>query len=639
MEAQHVPLSQLKSADRVNARPEGEEGLDALAASIAAKGLIQPIVVRHAAKGDALEIIDGRRRYRALQRLAKAKKIGKDYAVPVLVRNEDDGEALETSLMANTVRLPMHPVDQHEVFAKLEAEGLSAGAIAGRFGLTERTVKQHLALGRLAPELRKAYRDQDISAEIAQAFTMLPDPKRQITLYNEIMGAKRYVSAWEVRKAVIGDKARTDSDDVRFVGLDAYERAGGTVTRSLFDDVGYIDTPDLLADLVARKLDEACNDLVVQGWAWAKRTGEIADRFKYETTRSKPAYTATEETRAAEIRAQLDADDNSDEPSLNDEQRETLQAELDDIDQAAAGRGYTDAQKKRLGCFVSVVDGHLSIEYGKRPPKRQKDLEDEIDDAGAPIARAANATPAETAGLSAALVTSLTVIQTVAAKRALPASGMLPLRVLLATLQLRQSYGPVSPMRVSTSGMAQKQFEPRDHDEGDFAAALAKTPLGLAALDEALAPLLADALDLRTSNPTAPRDDAKALVDELNGMAYLEAARDVFDPADFFARAPKDVGLAAIEEMRVAHVMQAATQTAAELAKMKKIEVAHVATNAAKRCGWLPELLRHPDYSIGGETRLTGPMAAAEQTDDRGAAEVSIPAAGAPTRDKKRRRA
>ena len=62
------------------------------------------------------------------------------------------------------------------------------------------------------------------------------------------------------------------------------------------------------------------------------------------------------------------------------------------------------------------------------------------------------------------------------------------------------------------------------------------------------------------------------------------------------------------------------------ISSLKKSDVAHVATLAAKACGWLPELLRHPDYRIdGAKPRLVGKMAAAEQTDDRDAAEVAAP--------------
>lgn len=600
-----LPLSRLKSSDRINARPETDTGLDELAASIAAKGLIQPLVVRPAKKGDAYEVIDGRRRFRALQRLVKAKQFRSNGDVPVQVRNEDDAGALETSLMANTVRLPMHPVDQHEVFAKLAGEGLDTSEIAARFGLRPRTVEQHLALGSLAPEIREAWRAEKINAETAQAFTMLPD-KRQVALYNELAGDNGgHVSAWSVRRHVTGEKDRTDSADVVFVGLAAYEAAGGTVTRSLFDEHGWIDNAELLEVLVQEKLDKACRALEADGWAWAKRTDEVAYRYSYATQRVTPVYTPEEETRKAELTAKLNADDElmpDADGSLTPETREALEAAIDDADQAATARGYTPAQRKRLGCFVSNIDGRLQVEYGKRAPKAQRDIEDaigEADDAGGDAPE--TAAPAETAGLSGALVTTLTEMQTIAAKRAMTTDGVQALRALYATLRLRETYG-AGPMKVTTQGMSQRRYEPDSETEETFADLLASAPKSLAALAADLAPLLAEALDLRSYNPARERDDEKALVATLSGSIYLDGARDVFDPADFFARAPKDVAVAAIAEMREAGIL---LQSTPELAKMKKGGLAAVATSIAKLSGWLPELLRHPDYALTAQHEET----------------------------------
>ena len=170
MTIQTIPYAQLMASDAVNARAASEEGLDELAASIAAKGLIQALAVRP--NGNHFEIIDGRRRFQAIGVLVKAKKLQRDWPVPCTVRHDDDAGALETSLMANTVRLPMHPVDQHEVFARLNSQGRSEAEIAAAFGLAERTVRQHLALGRLAEPVRKAWRAGKIDARCAQAFAL-----------------------------------------------------------------------------------------------------------------------------------------------------------------------------------------------------------------------------------------------------------------------------------------------------------------------------------------------------------------------------------------------------------------------------------------------------------------------------------
>ena len=138
-----IPFSRLVAPDAINARAQTKDGLDELAASIQAKGIIQPLSVRPA-DGDKYEVIDGRRRYQALAKLVKSKHLSKNFDVPVSVRNEDDASALETSLMANTVRLPMHPVDQHEVFARLIQQGRSEDDIGASFGISAKIGRAHV---------------------------------------------------------------------------------------------------------------------------------------------------------------------------------------------------------------------------------------------------------------------------------------------------------------------------------------------------------------------------------------------------------------------------------------------------------------------------------------------------------------
>lgn len=149
-----IPFSKLIAPDAINARAASKRGLDDLAASIKLHGLIQPLAVRPADGSDKYEVIDGRRRLQAMAQLVKGKASGwtKATAVPVIIRNEDDAAALGLSLIANTCREDMHPVDQHEAVARLSEQGLSDADIAARLAVSERTVRQHRALGALAPE-------------------------------------------------------------------------------------------------------------------------------------------------------------------------------------------------------------------------------------------------------------------------------------------------------------------------------------------------------------------------------------------------------------------------------------------------------------------------------------------------------
>jgi ParB/RepB/Spo0J family partition protein len=121
-----IALNKLDVA-AANVRRTGRgNGIEELAASIAAHGLLQSLVVRptlddSGAPIGRYEVVAGGRRLAALKRLAKRKAFGKTGPVPCRVLDgEDAGEA---SLAENVVRLDMHPADQFEAFARLHQDG------------------------------------------------------------------------------------------------------------------------------------------------------------------------------------------------------------------------------------------------------------------------------------------------------------------------------------------------------------------------------------------------------------------------------------------------------------------------------------------------------------------------------------
>ncbi|HEU0065634.1 MAG TPA: ParB/RepB/Spo0J family partition protein [Sphingomonas sp.] len=92
--------------------------LDELAGSIAARGLIQPIVVRP--YGHAFQIVAGERRWRAAQRAHL-------HEVPVVVRDFDDAETLEIALVENIQRQDLNAIEEARAYQRL----------AGQFGHTQ----------------------------------------------------------------------------------------------------------------------------------------------------------------------------------------------------------------------------------------------------------------------------------------------------------------------------------------------------------------------------------------------------------------------------------------------------------------------------------------------------------------------
>jgi ParB/RepB/Spo0J family partition protein len=146
-----IPLNKLVPS-AANVRKTGAStGIEELAASIAAYGLLQNLSVRPVLDGEnaetgKFEVVAGARRFAAMKLLAKQKKVPKAAPVPCIVQAASD--PTEIGLAENFYQLPMHPADQYEAFAKLHGEqGMRADDIAARFGLTPIVVRQRLKLG------------------------------------------------------------------------------------------------------------------------------------------------------------------------------------------------------------------------------------------------------------------------------------------------------------------------------------------------------------------------------------------------------------------------------------------------------------------------------------------------------------
>jgi ParB family chromosome partitioning protein len=123
-----------------------EQALDELTASIREKGLLQPIVVRRAADG-RYQVIAGERRLRAAQRAGLAR-------VPIVVRDADDGEALELALIENLQRENLNPVEEARAYQRLADEfGLGQEDIARRVGKSRSAVANSTRLLQLPGEV------------------------------------------------------------------------------------------------------------------------------------------------------------------------------------------------------------------------------------------------------------------------------------------------------------------------------------------------------------------------------------------------------------------------------------------------------------------------------------------------------
>jgi ParB family chromosome partitioning protein len=280
MQVQHIPLSQLRRSPSLNVRKHGGANVADLVASIPAHSLLHPLVVTPG-KGNTFDVVDGARRFSAIEQLANDGAWKGDVPCHVVTAEE----AYEASLAGNTIREAMHPADEFDAFAAL-AKTSTAGEIGARYGKSEKYVAQRLRLGNLAPAILQDYREGKATLEQAMALTAVDDHKAQIEAWRRGAHDSWHRQPQQLRGYLLAKDIKLDSGIGKFVGVDAYKAAGGQVREDLFSDV--ITLPDgKLVDKIAQgKLDEAAKKLKAVGWGWvlARRSFGYDERQKYRSS-------------------------------------------------------------------------------------------------------------------------------------------------------------------------------------------------------------------------------------------------------------------------------------------------------------------------------------------------------------------
>ena len=366
-----IPLDHLVlSPANVRKTPPSASEEAELKASIRAGGLKQNLIVcPYQGEPERFAVTAGGRRLKALQELAAEGAIAADYDVPCLVEGPD--AAIETSLMENTVRAAMHPADEFTAMAALIDSGITIEAVAVRFGVSERHVRQRLKLGKLAPELLDAFRAGKASLELITAFTLGADHPAQLAVWGQIKG-QHYVSH-QVRRLLTGSAVPLDSDLGLFVGIEAYEAAGGRVTRDLFstEDEGFLDDAALANRLAIEKLEKKAAELRVD-WAWAKAMLDPDYGFLSQYRRIEPQPVEYPPEIVAEldrIEARLEELGELPDEELGDDlmmEAARLEERRDEIIETTEAEAvYSEADRKRAGVIVTVGDaGEFLIHQG-----------------------------------------------------------------------------------------------------------------------------------------------------------------------------------------------------------------------------------------------------------------------------------
>jgi ParB family chromosome partitioning protein len=130
--AVEIPVDQISPNPHQPRQTINLEKLQELAASIAAHGLIQPLVVTRVREG--YQLIAGERRWRASQLAGLT-------TVPVIVKETSPQQMLELALVENIQRADLNPLEEAEAYAQLMEEfGLTQEAVAERVGKSRTAV-------------------------------------------------------------------------------------------------------------------------------------------------------------------------------------------------------------------------------------------------------------------------------------------------------------------------------------------------------------------------------------------------------------------------------------------------------------------------------------------------------------------
>ena len=646
-----IPLAALRvSPFNLRTPDETTPEFAQLMASIEANGILEPLIVEPTRlpedeRGDIdYDVLQGGHRLTALlKRAALQGLVAQTEYVPCQVLTGlTEAEAREAALATTVIRRPLHPVDEYEAFAALEAEGLDAEGIARRFGLTIRQVRQRLKLAELLPAIRQAWREGAIGAETAMTFTLAPDEAAQARSW-EAFGKMTWYGSWSdeakarrLRDALVPEAGRESTANNRFwlcVGEEAYCAAGGRLTLNLFADERIIEDPSLLANLArAKALAEAEARAAKLGFGGALWKPSLDQHWNWPRLRCEAEYADGEEARIEWIDRRLaelevadgQTNDTAEEDAITAECNR-LEAERDAIEDAAATRALSAEDRARSAVVADVrADGVITLEDGwlLEATKAEKQMARSGHGTIAPAEAAeANAKAEEPKGPPASALQKVSEQLTEAAYRALLAQPGAALPILVATLRAK-----ASPLKLKIDS---REARPASFKEKPLAEELASIlEAGADACIPLLAAELARGLDLTDDACTryqygladppdrlAARTALVAMLDQVDAD-FQARLRGQFDAAAYFAAAPKSEALRAWAELKANAVTH-------DFSGAKKAEIAAIVAAEAKHQGWLPDMMRTERYALL-TTRPAAEKAAAKEATRKGRARKDL---------------
>ncbi|HEC0381962.1 ParB/RepB/Spo0J family partition protein [Pseudomonas aeruginosa] len=611
-----IPLKKLRLwAKNVRVSAASTEAGDALEASLQSQGLLQNLVVIEAEDG-FYDVAAGGRRLAKLHALVEKKKLSADTLIMCQIVDESTG--LTASLSENVQREAMHPADEFIAFQELSNAGIPVADIAASFGVTPVVVKQRLKLANLSPRLIQAYREGSANMEQLQALAICDNHEIQEAAFFDVQSWMR--QPYELRRAVTrGETLVRHEPLARFVGLEAYEQAGGAVRRDLFGNAedSYITDLPLLDKLAIEKLEPIAEPIRAEGWGWVEVMPRFntSDLYKFGRIHPLPVeLTPEQQTERASLKAALDQLETEIENAFEAEDFDTaerLEQEKGDAEdrlhalESGAVRSYDPEAMTTAGCIISVGNsGDVEVRRGLVKPEDMAAVEGG-EKQGTDGQSTDDAPKEQTARLPDRMGRQLTAHKTAALQVELARNPKVALVAVVHKLAIQIIHSDHSPRFAVPVGVSVSQrgglteyasdlkdsavLQALEDMRGQWRERLPSEPrelfaalldLSMADLNDLLAFCVATGVDVVSDKGTDGQSGADVLAQtlELDMRNWWKPTADAY-----FREVPKGLTLEAMQTIAPAEV--------ARLSTLKKNDLAAEAGRLAEGSNWLPAIL------------------------------------------------
>jgi ParB family transcriptional regulator, chromosome partitioning protein len=198
-----TPVGRLVPIEQIDPNPNQPRqvmgDLSELIASIAEKGVIEPLVVRR--RSDRFQIVAGERRYQASVQAGLRE-------LPVVVRDVDDAEVIELALIENLQRKDLTPFEEAEALHGLaERCGYTHEDLARRLGKSRTSITESLALAQMPDEVRNLCRLADIGSKSLLLQVVRQETPQKMTALVERIASQGGATRQQVRDAIARPKS------------------------------------------------------------------------------------------------------------------------------------------------------------------------------------------------------------------------------------------------------------------------------------------------------------------------------------------------------------------------------------------------------------------------------------------------